>query len=114
MAMQKQLWEKGWTKGTAIQPAAVKSKRTGAPQLYPLKVFLTDGPIPKAFAGKEISRSIQMRGDQTLQALHRAIFKAFDREEEPLHEFNFGTGPYDREGPRWWRPLPGLRMSTSI
>ena len=101
MAMQKQLWEKGWTKGMAIQTAAVKSKRTGAPQLYTLKVFLTDGPITKAFAGKEISRTIQMRGDQTLQALHRVIFKAFDREEEHLHEFNFGKGPYDREGPRY-------------
>jgi hypothetical protein len=36
-----------------------------------------------------------------LQALHRAIFKAFDREEEHLHEFNFGKGPYDRNGPRY-------------
>ena len=100
MAEQKRLWERGWTRGTTIQPEAVKGKRVGAPQLYTLKIFLTDGPITKAFAGKEISRTIQMRGDQTLQALHRAIFKAFDREEEHLHEFNFGTGPYDRNGPR--------------
>jgi hypothetical protein len=99
--MQKRLWEKSWTKGTATQVAAVKRKRPGAPMLYTLKVFLTDGPITKAFAGKEISRTIQMRGDQTLQALHRAIFKAFDRWEEHLHEFNFGKGPYDREGPRY-------------
>ena len=42
-----------------------------------------------------------MRGDQTLKDLHKAIFKAFDREEEHLHEFNFGKGPYDREGPRY-------------
>ena len=119
MTMQKRLWEKGWTKGTAMQPLAVKGKRAGATQLYTLKVFLTDGPMTKAFVGKEISRTIQMRGDQTLQALHRAIFKAFGREaesprfrhaaptsmvgasEEHLHEFNFGKGPYDREGPRY-------------
>ena len=101
MAMQKRLWERGWTKGTTMQATAVKRTSPGAPQLYTLKVFLTDGPITKAFAGKEISRTIQIRGDQTLQALHRAIFKAFDREEEHLHEFNFGKGPYDREGPRY-------------
>ncbi len=101
MAMQKRLWERGWTRGMAMQAAVVKRKNTGTPQLYTLKVFLTDGPMTKAFTGKEISRTIQMRWDQTLQALHRAIFKAFDREEEHLHEFNFGKGPYDREGPRY-------------
>lgn len=101
MADQKRLWERGWTKGTATHTTAVKSKRADAPQLYTLQVFLTDGPITKAFAGKEISRAIQIRGDQTLQVLHRAIFKAFDREEEHLHEFNFGKGPYDRNGPRY-------------
>ena len=101
MAVQKRLWERSWTKGAAVQAAAGTRKRTGAPQLYTLQVFLTDGPITKAFTGKEGSRTIQMRGDQTLQALHRAIFKAFDREEEHLHEFNFGKGPYDREGPRY-------------
>ena len=101
MAVQKRLWERGWTKGTAMQATAVKRTSPGAPRLYTLKVFLTDGPITKAFAGKEISRTVQMRGDQTLQALHRAIFKAFDREEEHLHEFSFGKGPYDREGPRY-------------
>src|SRR3989338_868918 len=101
MAVQKRLWERGWTKDAAMQATAVKRAGPRAPQLYTLQVFLTDGPITKAFAGKEISRTIQMRGDQTLQALHRAIFKAFDREEEHLHEFNFGKGPYDREGPRY-------------
>ena len=101
MAEQKRLWERGWTIGTATQATAVKRKSAGAPQLCTLNVFLTDGPMTKAFAGKEISRTIQMRGDQTLQALHRAIFKALDREEEHLHEFNFGKGPYDRNGPRY-------------
>ena len=101
MAVQKRLWERGWTKGTATHAAAVKSTRADAPQFYTLQVFLTDGPVTKAFAGKEISRTIQIRGDQTLKALHQAIFKAFDRWEEHLHEFNFGKGPYDRNGPRY-------------
>jgi len=101
MVVQKRLWEKGWTKGAAMQATAVKRKSPGAPQFYTLKVFLTDGPITKAFASKEISRTVQIRGDQTLKDLHKAIFKVFDREEEHLHEFNFGKGPYDREGPRY-------------
>ena len=73
MAMQKRLpacraergagrWERSWTKGAAVQAAAGTRKRTGTPQLYTLKVFLTDGPITKAFAGKEISRTIQKIG----------------------------------------------------
>src|SRR3989338_3982553 len=99
MAMQKRLWERGWTKGAEMQTTPVNRKGASAAQLYTLQVFLTDGPITKAFAGKEISRTIQMRGDQTLKDLHKAIFKAFDREEEHLHEFNFGKGPYDRTGP---------------
>jgi len=56
MAMQKRLWERGWTKGSAMQPVAVKGKRAGTPQLYTLKVFLTDGPITKACDRWEESR----------------------------------------------------------
>ena len=37
---------------------------------------------------------IQMRGDQTLQALHKAIFKAFDREES-FYSRTFGPIPID-------------------
>jgi len=86
-------------KGTAVQAITESRKTSGPPRLYTLRVFLTDGPVGKKFADKEISRTIQMRGDQTLQVLHKAIFKAFDRWEEHLHEFNFGKGPYDRNGP---------------
>lgn len=88
-------------KGTGIQAESGGRKTAGPSRLYTLQVFLTDGPVAKKFSGKEISRTIQMRGDQTLQALHKAIFKAFDRSDEHLHEFNFGKGPYDREGPRY-------------
>jgi len=57
MAVQKRLWERGWTKGAATPAAAGKSTRANAPQLYTLQVFLTDGPLTKAFTGKEISRT---------------------------------------------------------
>jgi hypothetical protein len=43
-----------------------------------------------------VSRTIQIRGDQTLAELHRAIFDAFDREEEHMYEFQIGgEGPMD-------------------
>jgi hypothetical protein len=52
-----------------------------------------------AASGRQIRRRRQ-RGSEG-QALPRAIFKAFDREEEHLYEFNCGKGPYDRSGPRY-------------
>lgn len=42
-----------------------------------------------------ISRSIQIWGDQTLEDLHKSVFKAFDRFEPHLYEFNLGAGPDD-------------------
>ena len=92
MAIQKRLWERGWTKGEAAHAPVEQDKKTETPRVYTLQVFLTDGPVTKKFSGKELSRTIQMRGDQTLQMLHQAIFKAFDRWEEHLHEFNFWKG----------------------
>jgi hypothetical protein len=52
-----------------------------APHLYTLEVFLVSGPISEKFAKKhpEVSRTIQIRGDQTLEDLHHAIFAAYDR-----------------------------------
>ena len=61
-----------------------------------MDVYLIGGPVTKEFYGKEISRRVQIKGDQTLEHLHRIIFKAFDRWEEHLYEFNLGKGPYDR------------------
>ena len=78
-----------------------------AVRLYTLEVFLTDGPVSEKFAKKNpvVSRTVQIRGDQTLEDLHHAIFDAFDREEEHMYEFQFGTGPMDPDGPRY--VLPG-------
>jgi hypothetical protein len=73
------------------KPATVQS-----PHLYSMRVYLTSGIVSKAVRGQEISRLIQIRGDQTLHDLHKAIFKAFDRVEEHLYEFNLGRGPDDR------------------
>ena len=73
-----------------------------AVRLSTLEVFLSDGPVSEKFARKNpaVSRTIPIRGDQTLEDLHHAVFVAFDREEEHMDEFQFGTGPMDPDGPR--------------
>jgi len=85
-----------------------KTERTGQTQeqLYTLEVFLLSGPITKAFArrNKVVSRTIQIKGDQTLADLHEAIFDAFDRQEEHMYEFHFGKGPHDPQGKRYVLP----------
>ncbi len=60
--------------------------------LYTLEVQITDGPMTAAFVKQPpvVARTIQIRSDQTLAQLHRAIFKAFDRSDPHLYEFRFG------------------------
>ena len=69
--------------------------------LYVLSVFLTGGPTSEKFANKVISRTIEIRGDQTLAQLHDAIFQAYDRWEQHLYEFQFGKRPFDPDGPNY-------------
>ena len=53
----------------------------GGVRLYTLEVFILSGPVSEKFVKKNpvMSRTIQVRGDQTLEDLHHAIFDAFDR-----------------------------------
>src|SRR3954468_6004535 len=78
----------------------------GDVRLYTLEVFILSGPIAEKFAKKnpEMSRTIQIRGDQTLEDLHHAIFDAFDRYDEHMYEFQFGKGPMDPKAPRYVLP----------
>src|SRR5438309_7998602 len=75
-------------------------------RLYTLEVFLLSGPISEKFAEKNpvVSRTIQIRGDQTLEDMHRAIFDAFGRRDEHMYEFQFGKGPMDPKGARYVLP----------
>ncbi len=75
-------------------------------QLYSLEVFLIGGPISEKFVKKNpvISRTIKIRGDQTLKELHHAIFDAFGRWEEHMYEFQFGKGPMDPQAIRYVLP----------
>ena len=89
------------------QPSRVAVAPAAPPVgLYVLAVSLLGGPTSKKFANKEISRVIEIRGDQTLEQLHHAIFKAYDRWDEHLYEFQFGKRPFDPDGPNYGVPSP--------
>jgi hypothetical protein len=87
--------------------ARTRKPATARDRVYTLEVFLIGGPVTKAFARKNpvVQRTILIRGDQTLQDLHHAIFDAFGREEEHTCEFQFGKGPMDPKARRY--VLPG-------
>ncbi len=74
--------------------------------LYVVSVSLMSGPVSEKFANKEINRVIEIRGDQTLEELHHAIFQAFDRFDQHMYEFPFGKGPFDPAGPNYGIPGP--------
>jgi hypothetical protein len=101
---------------------ASPATKAGKERLYTLVVFIVSGPVTEKFAKKnpEISRTIQIRGDQTLEELHHAIFDAFDREEEHLFEYQFGKKPMDPNGPRYVlhddgeKHIAGLVSETTI
>lgn len=75
-----------------------------ADTLYVLEVFLIDGPITEGFIAKNpvVSRNIEIKGGNTLKELHKILFKAFDREEEHMYEFQVGgSGPNDPQARRY-------------
>jgi hypothetical protein len=83
-------------------------RNANGPHLYTLEVFLIGGPITRKFAkqNRVVSRTIQIRGDQTLENLHYAIFEAYGREEEHSYEYQLGgKGPMDPKAQRY--VLPG-------
>jgi len=89
------------------EPAAQTGPAMQADQdtkLFELQVAIIYGPMSEAFVknNPEIIRTIQVRGDQTLEALHEAIFDAFDRYDEHMYEFQVGgKGPRHRNARRY-------------
>ena len=72
--------------------------------IYTLEVFIISGSVDRKFIKKNpvISRTLEIRGDQTLEELHEIIFKAFDRFDEHLYEFQVGgKGPHDPKARRY-------------
>jgi len=76
--------------------------------VYTLEVFIISGPVDAKFVKKSpvMSRTLEIRGDQTLEELHEIIFKAFDRYDEHLYEFQFGgKEPQDPKARRYGLPV---------
>ena len=106
--------------GESPEPAGPKvSRPSGEPvkqsppaNLYVLSVFLTSGPISEKFANKVVSRVIEIRGDQTLEKLHEAIFEAYDRWERTSVRISVRqTALRSRTGPT--TAFPSLRKERA-
>lgn len=76
-------------------------------KVYTFEVFLLEAPVTEAFAKEnpEVLRTIQILGNQTLEKLHDVIFKAFDRDDDHLYEFEFGNGPHDPDSSCYVLPI---------
>jgi len=77
-------------------------------RLFTLGVSIIGGPMTEEFVEKNevVARTIQIRGDQTLEDLHYAIFEAFDREEEHMYEFQVGgKAPMDPKARSYVLPM---------
>ena len=86
----------------------MKRPKAGDKRVYVLEVFLISGPVSAPFTRKNpvVSRTIEIRGDRTLEDLHYAIFDSFDREDEHMYEFQFGgVGPMDLNARRYVLPM---------
>ena len=93
---------------SSSEPTPLSSTGKTVPQssnaLYVLEVGIISGPISEEFiqANPEITRVIEIKGNNTLKDLHQIIFKAFDREEEHMYEFQIGgRGPNDPDARRY-------------
>ncbi len=80
-----------------------ESSGTPAARLYTLVVTILSGRMTEAFwdANPTVSRTIEIRGKQSLEDLHFAIFDSFNRFEEHLYEFQLGKKAYDRKAVRY-------------
>jgi hypothetical protein len=78
-------------------------------RLFSLEVLLWDGLVSDRFIERNrvVSRTVQIRGDQTLQALHKIIQEAYDFDDDHMYEFQFGKRPDARDAVRY--VLPGAQ-----
>lgn len=98
----------GTDRATEATDPPMRTRQAPSPEalqaLYVLDVALISGPVTDKFLKKnpQVSRVIEIRGDQTLADLHHIIFKAFGREEEHMYEFQLkGKGPHDPDAERY-------------
>ena len=88
---------------TARTKSVRKTSSVRRPELYTLEIHIIGGPVTDAFVERNpvVTRTLEIRGDQTLQDLHAAIFNAFDRYDEHMYEFQFGKAPNDPKAKRY-------------
>lgn len=105
---------KGQTSATKAKPVQAPPRKEETPaNLYVLSVYLMGGPMGPKFANKVINRVIEIRGDQTLEQLHAAIFQAYDRWKDHSYQFQLGKRPFDPEGPNFGMPEdPSAKEAT--
>ncbi|OJW10849.1 MAG: hypothetical protein BGO49_25410 [Planctomycetales bacterium 71-10] len=102
------------------------SRRKGV-RIYTLEVAVMGGPMTDEFldANPVVARTIVMLGDQTLEALHWAIYDAFGRFDDHMYEFQFGAEPMEPDAARYVmfedtadeymdRPATGLAPRTTL
>lgn len=83
----------------------------GSRAVHTLEVRLIGGPVTETFveANPVVSRTIQVPGNHTLQDLHFASYRAFDRDDEHLSEFQIGgRKPHVRKARAYGHPSPGV------
>ncbi|MEM9087702.1 MAG: plasmid pRiA4b ORF-3 family protein [Cyanobacteria bacterium P01_F01_bin.53] len=86
-----------------------KAVRASPNTLYVLLVAIIDGPVTEAFIAQnpEVSRTIEIKGSNTLKDLHNILFSAFDREENHMYEFQIGgRGPHDPNATTYGIKIP--------
>lgn len=101
------------SKKLAHQPE--RAVHAGTSHLYSLTVSLRRGTPAEAVVGPPVSRTLQLRGDQSLDLLHQTIDEAFGRGGEISYEFQFDAGARHPEGQRY--VLPGayeISVETGI
>jgi len=92
--------------------AKARTSRLEDAQVFTLEVTITSGPATESFMRKNpvVSRTIEIRDEQTLAHLHHAIFRAFDRDDDHMYEFQIGgRRPMDRKARRY-----GLRIDDPL
>ncbi len=88
-------------KGKVIPFPADRRALLPRPNAYILRVYLVSGPYGEESVGHEIFRTLKVRGDQTLEDLHHAIFCAYGREQDRYYDFCLSMDPNDPEAVRY-------------
>lgn len=76
--------------------------------IFCFEVYLINGMLTDDFIENNpvVRREIEIRGSQTLADFHRILFKAFDREDEHMYEFQVrGSAPNDPKAERYVLPM---------